>query len=91
MEYIMGKKLLDMPVNMKIVKMISTINECKGKQIIYKKQPKKALEKLTEKSSIRFYYLTLVKILLKCKEHAKDIFLNVSKTKNKGRSQHSGI
>ena len=41
MEYIMGKKLLDMPVNMKIVKMISTINECKGKQIIYKKQPKK--------------------------------------------------
>ena len=50
MEYIMGKKLLDMPVNMKIVKMISTINECKGKQIIYKKQPKKTLEKLTEKS-----------------------------------------
>ena len=45
MEYIMGKKLLDMPVNMKIVKMISTINECKGKQIIYKKQPKKTLEK----------------------------------------------
>ena len=32
MEYIMGKKLLDMPVNMKIVKMISTINECKGKK-----------------------------------------------------------
>ena len=47
MEYIMGKKLLDMPVNMKIVKMISTINECKGKQIIYKKQPKKTTNKKT--------------------------------------------
>lgn len=54
MEYIMGKKLLDMPVNMKIVKMLSTINESKGQQIIYKKQPKEVLEKLTEDALLNF-------------------------------------
>ncbi|MGM9536633.1 MAG: Fic family protein [Intestinibacter sp.] len=54
MEYIMGKKLLDMPVNMKIVKMLSTINESKGQQIIYKKQPKDVLEKLTEDALLNF-------------------------------------
>ncbi|MDY2735179.1 Fic family protein [Intestinibacter sp.] len=54
MEYIMGKKLLDMPVNMKIVKMLSAINESKGQQIIYKKQPKEVLEKLTEEALLNF-------------------------------------
>ncbi|WP_177160940.1 Fic family protein, partial [uncultured Fusobacterium sp.] len=82
MEYIMGKKLLDMPVNMKIVKMISTINECKGKQIIYKKQPKKTLEKLTEKSTLDFT-LDSCENTVEGKEHAKDIFFNVTKPKTR--------
>lgn len=82
MEYIMGKKLLDMPVNMKIVKMISTINECKGKQIIYKKQPKKTLEKLTEKSTLDFT-LDSCENTVDGKEHAKDIFFNVTKPKTR--------
>lgn len=54
MEYVIGKKLLDMPVDMKIVKMLSIINECKGQQIIYKKQPKELLEKLTQKAMLDF-------------------------------------
>ena len=54
MEYIMGKKLLEMPVNMKVVKMLSTINENKGQQIIYKKQPKEILTRLTEEALLNF-------------------------------------
>ncbi len=85
MEYVMGKKLLDMPVNMKIVKMLSTINECKGQQIIYKKQPKETLEKLTEKATLDFT-LDSCENSFESKEHAKDMFLNVTKPKQEKKS-----
>ena len=71
MEYIIGKKLLDTPVNMKVVKMISIINECKGKQIVYKKQPKEVLEKLTEKAVLDFTIDSCESIILKGEEIRK--------------------
>ncbi len=82
MEYIMGKKLLDMPVNMKIVKMLSIINECKGQQIIYKKQPKEVLENLTEKAALDFTIDSCENILLGG-EDIRNIFLNETKPKTR--------
>lgn len=82
MEYIIGKKLLDTPVNMKVVKMISIINECKGKQIVYKKQPKEVLEKLTEKAVLDFTIDSCESIILKGEE-IRNIFLNEVKPKTR--------
>lgn len=82
MEYIIGNKLLDMPVNMKVVKMLSLINECKGQQIIYKKQPKEVLEKLTEKAALDFTIDSCESILL-VGEDIRNIFLNEVKPKTR--------
>lgn len=82
MEYIMGKKLLDMPVNMKIVKMLSTINESKGQQIIYKKQPKEVLERLTENALIDFTIDSCENVFLEG-EDLKKIFSGEVKPKTR--------
>lgn len=82
MEYIMGKKLLDMPVNMKIVKMLSIINECKGQQIIYKKQSKEVLENLMEKAALDFTIDSCDNNLL-VEEDIRNIFLNEVKPKTR--------
>lgn len=82
MEYIMGKKLLDMPVNMKIVKMLSTINESKGQQTIYKKQPKEVLERLTENALIDFTIDSCENVFLEG-EDLKKIFSGEVKPKTR--------
>ena len=82
MEYIIGNKLLDMPVNMKVVKMLSLINKCKGQQIIYKKHPKEVLEKLTEKAALDFTIDSCESILL-VGEDIRNIFLNEVKPKTR--------
>lgn len=82
MDYIIGKKLLDMPVDMKIVKMLSNINENKGKQIIYKKQSKDALEKLTENALINFTIDSCENVFLE-KEDLKNIFSGEMKPKTR--------
>ena len=82
MEYIMGKKLLDMPINMKIVKMLSIINECKGQQIIYKKQSKELMENLMEKAALDFTIDSCDNNLL-VEEDIRNIFLNEVKPKTR--------
>lgn len=78
MEYIMGKKLLDMPVNMNIVKMLSVINEYKGRQLIYKKQPKEVLENLADKAMLDFTIDSCNDVFLS-DANLKKIFFNESK------------
>ena len=48
MEYTMGTKLTNISVDMNIVKKLCKINEYKGEQIIYKKQPKSVIIDMTD-------------------------------------------
>ena len=86
MEYIMGKKLLDMPVNMNIVKMLSIINEHKGRQVIYKKQSKETIETLKNKAMLDFTVDSCDNVFLS-EEDLKNIFFN--KTKPSSREEVS--
>ncbi|RDY22541.1 cell filamentation protein Fic [Romboutsia maritimum] len=48
MSFLIENKVENIAVNMNIVKSLSKINEYKGRQILYKKQPKEILEKLSK-------------------------------------------
>ena len=50
MEFTKKSKLKNMYVNMNVARMLSKINEYKGRQLLYKKQPKEILENLEKKS-----------------------------------------
>ena len=58
MEYIMGKKLANISWDMNIIKTLCKINEYKGEQIIYKKQPKNMVSAITEEAITKFVYDT---------------------------------
>ncbi|HBG4566380.1 TPA: Fic family protein [Clostridioides difficile] len=52
MEFTKKSKLKNMYVNMNVARMLSKINEYKGRQLLYKKQPKEILENLEKKSLV---------------------------------------
>lgn len=52
MEFTKKSKLKNMYVNMNVARMLSKINEYKGRQLLYKKQPKEILERLEKKSLV---------------------------------------
>lgn len=54
MYFMREKQLRNMAVSMNIVKTLSQINEYKGKQVIYKKQPKDVLERLSKDTILNF-------------------------------------
>ncbi len=58
MGYTMGEKLANISLDMKIVKMLCKVNEYKGEQIIYKKQPKSVISTITDNAIINFVYDT---------------------------------
>ena len=58
MRYTMGEKLANISLDMKIVKMLCKVNEYKGEQIIYKKQPKSVISTITDNAIINFVYDT---------------------------------
>lgn len=60
MEYTMGTKLVNISLEMKIVKMLCKINEYKGQQILYKKQPKNVVSKTTDEAISNFVYDTYI-------------------------------
>lgn len=60
MEYTMGTKLTNISVDMNIVKKLCKINEYKGEQIIYKKQPKSVIIDMTDDAILKFVYDTYI-------------------------------
>ena len=60
MEYTMGTKLTNISVDMNIVKKLCKINEYKGEQIIYKKQPKSVIIDMTDDAITKFVYDTYI-------------------------------
>ena len=56
MEYTMGTKLTNISVDMNNVKKLCKINEYKGEQIIYKKQPKNVVTSMTDNAILKFVY-----------------------------------
>lgn len=60
MEYTMGTKLSNISLDMNIVKKLCRINEYKGEQIIYKKQPKITVVEMTDDAIFKFVYDTYV-------------------------------
>lgn len=60
MEYTMGTKLTNISLDMNIVKKLCRINEYKGEQIIYKKQPKITVVEMTDDAIFKFVYDTYV-------------------------------
>ncbi len=60
MEYTMGTRLTNISLDMNIVKKLCRINEYKGEQIIYKKQPKITVVEMTDDAIFNFVYDTYV-------------------------------
>ncbi len=60
MEYTMGTKLTNISLDMNIVKKLCRINEYKGEQIIYKKQPKITVVEMTDDAIFKFVYDTYI-------------------------------
>lgn len=60
MEYTMGTKLANISVDMNNVKKLCKINEYKGEQIVYKKQPKNVVTSMTDDAILKFVYDTYI-------------------------------
>lgn len=60
MDYTLGNKLSNISVDMNIVKKLCKINEYKGEQVIYKKQPKNLIASMTDTAIIKFVYDTYI-------------------------------
>lgn len=60
MEYTVGAKLANISVDMSTVKKLCKVNEYKGEQIIYKKQPKNVVASMTDKAIHEFVYDTFI-------------------------------
>ena len=58
MRYTMGEKLANISLDMKVINMLCKVNEYKGEQIIYKKQPKSVISTITDNAIINFVYDT---------------------------------
>lgn len=58
MEYTICTKLTNISVDMNIVKKLCKINEYKGEQIIYNKQPKSIVSAMTDDAILKFVYDT---------------------------------
>ena len=56
MECTIVTKLANISLDMNVVKKLCKINEYKGKQIIYEKQPKKMIADITDKAILKFVY-----------------------------------
>ena len=65
MDYTMSETLSSMTVEMNIVRKLCKINEYKGEQILYNKQPKALLSNITDSAISSFVfdsYLSLIHI-----------------------------
>lgn len=76
MEYTMGTKLANISVDMEIVKKLCKINEYKGQQIIYKKQPKNVVTLMTDNAILKFVYDTYIDSFLGGKDNLVKLIHN---------------
>lgn len=76
MEYTMGTKLANISVDMNIVKKLCKINEYKGEQIVYKKQPKNVVTLMTDNAILKFVYDTYIDSFLGGKENLVKLIHN---------------
>ncbi|XAM51783.1 hypothetical protein TVTCOM_18960 [Terrisporobacter vanillatitrophus] len=76
MEYTMGTKLANISVDMNIVTKLCKINEYKGEQIIYKKQPKNVVTLMTDNAILKFVYDTYIDSFLGGKENLVKLIHN---------------
>lgn len=56
MEYTMGTNMEIISIDMNSIKKLCEVNEYKGQQIIYKKQPKVIIEQMMDKAIVEFVY-----------------------------------
>ncbi|MEW9079799.1 cell filamentation protein Fic [Terrisporobacter glycolicus] len=76
MEYTMGTKLANISVDMNNVKKLCKINEYKGEQIVYKKQPKNVVTSMTDDAILKFVYDTYIDSFLGGQENLVKLIHN---------------
>lgn len=60
MDFVMSKKIANMSIDMNTVRVLCKINENKGKQCLYKKQPKSVVSNCLEKAIEEFVFDTYI-------------------------------
>ncbi|MCC3863092.1 Fic family protein [Terrisporobacter petrolearius] len=76
MGYTMGTKLANISVDMNNVKKLCKINEYKGEQIVYKKQPKNVVALMTDDAILKFVYDTYIDSFLGGQENLVKLIHN---------------
>jgi len=76
MGYTMGTKLANISVNMNNIKKLCKINEYKGEQIVYKKQPKNVVALMTDDAILKFVYDTYIDSFLGGQENLVKLIHN---------------
>lgn len=76
MGYTMGTKLANISVDMNNVKKLCKINEYKGEQIVYKKQPKNVVALMTDDAILKFVYDTYIDSFLEGQENLVKLIHN---------------
>ena len=76
MEYTMGMKLKNISLDMNIIKLLCKINEYKGQQIVYKKQPKNVASRITDEAITKFVYDTYIENFSGGKENLTKLINN---------------
>ena len=76
MEYTMGMKLKNISLDMNIIKLLCKINEYKGQQIVYKKQPKNVVSRITDEAITKFVYDTYIENFSGGKENLTKLINN---------------
>ena len=76
MEYTMGMKLKNISLDMNIIKLLCKINEYKGQQIVYKKQPKNVVSRITDEAITKFVYYTYIENFSGVKENLTKLIKN---------------
>ncbi|WP_343337248.1 hypothetical protein TPELB_23350 [Terrisporobacter petrolearius] len=76
MGYTMGTTLANISVDMNNVKKLCKINEYKGEQIVYKKQPKNVVALMTDDAILKFVYDTYIDSFLGGQENLVKLIHN---------------
>ncbi|MEG1410922.1 MAG: cell filamentation protein Fic [Terrisporobacter sp.] len=84
MDYTMSKKLSSMSVEMNIVKKLCKINEYKGEQYLYKRQPKAILLDITDNAIIKFVHDTYIDDFKNDDDKLLDLINNNKVPKSRG-------
>lgn len=91
MKSFQNNRLLNMPIPMKIVRLISSINEYKGKQELYKKQTPQILDTLKQVSIIQSTESSnRIEGIFTSSKRLKELLENKSAPQNKSESEIAG-